>query len=144
MPRRPRPADRPPPKSKSDPALPSLPTKSLKVLFKQPRLKYAEAEPESEESEIDGSGDSRQSGMDAASTPSDSEPNYEQDIEDIDVDAPRVAQWEPDEFDSDIDASEEEDESKDDDGGTHPGPSDVQLVRPPPVLIEIVLVSYSS
>lgn len=142
MPRRPRPTDRPPPKSKSDPALPRLPTKTLKVPFKQPRVKFTKAEPESEESEIDGSGDSRQSGMDAASTPSDSEPNYEQDTEDIDLDAPRVAQWEPDEFDTD--ASEEEDESKDNDEETrnHPGPSNVQLVRPAGS-DRIVLVSYS-
>jgi hypothetical protein len=63
----------------------------------------------------------------SSDSPSSSEPDRD-DYEDVDVDAPRIAQWEPDEFEN---GSSDRGESEDD-GEMAPnraGPSHVQLVH---------------
>jgi ribosomal RNA-processing protein 36 len=132
MPRRPRPADRPAPNSKPVSSLQSEHTLSSKAPPKQVHSRLAQVEPESIASEQEPDNDSGQfslSGEEAKSVLSDSEPNFEEDNQDIDVDAPRVAQWEPDEFE--IDDSGDEDDSEDDEKSMprRAGPSSLQLVR---------------
>ncbi|KIM85149.1 hypothetical protein PILCRDRAFT_350214 [Piloderma croceum F 1598] len=121
MPRRPRPADREPVSS-----LPSKHTLSPKAPPKQMHSRFAEVEPESDEetaSEQEPDNDSGEFGLSGE----EDEPNFEEDNQDIDVDAPRVAQWEPDEFESDD--SRDENDSGDGEKITprRAGPSNLQL-----------------
>lgn len=95
MPRRPRPATRPPPKSDK----PLKPAKNI-----GPKQKSTTRKPQPD-SENDSHESALEENIGSASSSGDSE-NVE--TEDIDVDAPRVAQWVPDELDPYGSASDEE------------------------------------
>jgi len=121
MPRRPRPTDRPAPNSKP---VSSLPFKHTLFPKAPPHNRNAQVEPESTTSEQESDNDSGLSGEEAMPG---SGPNFEKDNQDIDVDAPRVAQWEPDEFEIEDSA---DDSGNDEKISPHrAGPSGLQLVR---------------
>ena len=123
MPRRPRPADRPAPKSGAVSARRYKPTNYSITSPKRQHITFAETELESEsQSEQIDHGEKGMSGEDAEYASSDSGPGHEE--EDVDVDAPRVAQWEPDELEFN-DSVEGEDEEN---APNSAGPSHVQLV----------------
>lgn len=131
MPRRPRPADRPPPKSMTAstsrmaaPKPSKPPQKIIRKVETQPEPDSSEATTSDEDS--DNESDTLLSNEDVGSIASGSDPGIE---EDIDVDAPRVAQWEPDEFEVDgvmEDSNSSEDEVEPEEKTA--GPSQVQLV----------------
>jgi ribosomal RNA-processing protein 36 len=129
MPRRPRPADRPAPGSKAVSSLPYKPTISPKAPPKQVHAKFAQAGPESNvESEHELGNDSDDSNLSGEDVKSGSELGCEEGNEDIDVDAPRVAQWEPDEFETG--GSVEDDNEDDEENPPHvDGPSHQNLVH---------------
>jgi ribosomal RNA-processing protein 36 len=112
--------------------------------------RLAQVEPESDdeaasEQEPDNdSGEFDLSREEAKSISSGCEPNFGEDNQDIDVDAPRVAQWEPDEFESDD--SRDENDSGDDEKITprRAGSSNLQLVRSSLLRRRAMLIPYAT
>jgi hypothetical protein len=131
MPRRPRPADRPAPKSKliaaprtahKEPSI--APPEGQYITFSKPEPQSKDEESGGEQMLADDHGRPGMSGKDSDYALSGSEPDREQDYEDVDVDAPRVAQWEPD----DSGLVEHESEVGEENASNNAGPTHVQLV----------------
>lgn len=117
-----RPAGRHPNKSTNTTIEPSKISKSSsKIIHVKP-----EPEPSSESSDDEGGLEDASGSLsneDAASSAS------EQMEEDIDVDAPRVAQWEPDDFEANSKSGDSDTSEEDQPEEKVAGPSQVHLVR---------------